>query len=35
MEFEKAIESGAIEFLYLSGSVGGVAVYEARKKFEQ
>ena len=35
MEFEKAIESGAIEFLYLSGGVGGVAVYEARKKFEQ
>lgn len=32
MEFEKAVNSGAIEFLYLSGGVGGVAVYEARKK---
>lgn len=32
MEFERDVNSGAVEFLYLSGGVGGVAVYEARKK---
>lgn len=32
MEFEKAVNSGAVEFLYLSGGVGGVEVYEGRKK---
>lgn len=31
-EFEKAVNSGAVEFLYFSGGAGGVAVYEARKK---
>jgi len=35
IEFEKAVNSGAIEFLYLSGGVGGVAVYESKKHLKQ
>ncbi len=35
MEFEKAVNSGAVEFLYLSVGVGGVAVYESKKHLKQ
>lgn len=34
-EFDNALKSGRIELLYHAGGDGGVAVYEARKKFEQ